>query len=82
MNVFLYIGRKSYQKLLSILKALHGMLMVICQSFVGVSKTNETSQHWVCAQGVLQQHKQDVQWKHSMNTKSAHVEHNVKGEKN
>ena len=48
-----------------------------CQSFVGVSKANETLQHWVCAQRVLQQHKQDVQWKHRMTTKSAHVEHDV-----
>ena len=67
---------KCYQKFLSIVKALQGMLMVICQFFVGFSKANETSQHWVCAQ-VLQQQKQNVQRKHRMNTKSAHVEHNV-----
>ena len=77
MNVFLSVEHECYQKFLSILKALQGMLMVFCQSFVGVSKANETSQHWVCAQGVFQQHKQDVQWKHRMNTKSAHVGHNV-----
>ena len=45
-------------------KMLQGMLRVFCQPFAGVSKANETIHHWVCAQQVLQQHKQDVQWKH------------------
>lgn len=75
--VFVHETQMSPEIFMIIFKMLQGMLRVFCQPCEGVGKANETSHHWVCAQQVLQQHKQDVQWKHRMNTKSAHVGRNV-----
>ena len=51
----------------------------IFECFVGASKGNDTSEHWVCAQRVMQQHKQHAPSKHkASDIKSPHVGHNVR----
>ena len=75
--VFVHETQMSPEIFMINFKMLQGMLRVFCQPFAGASKANETIHHWVCAQQVLQQHKQDVQWKHRMKRKSAHVGRNV-----